>query len=261
MAGDRSPNYPIISLADAVGRVQLIYEKERQHPADKLVVAKALGYGSLNGLSRSIVSALVKFGLLTETKDQLKVSMEALDILLHSAGEPERVAAIQRAAYMPPLFSELRATFDNSLPSDENLRAFLVKKGFNPNTVSNVIRAYRDTVLFANQEAAQGPEAREAREPDGNATRRDAAAPTKLPGTITMFPAAPVPARDELELAFNLAPNCHAKIVLTGEVTRAAIEKLQAFLSLSMDTFPSAATTSAAPATEDALEAVEAGLD
>lgn len=251
MAGDRSPNYPIISLADAVGRVQLIYEKERQHPADKLVVAKALGYGSLNGLSRSIVSALVKFGLLTETKDQLKVSMEALDILLHSAGEPERVAAIQRAAYMPPLFSELRATFDNSLPSDENLRAFLVKKGFNPNTVSNVIRAYRDTVLFANQETAQGPEAREAREPE-------AAAPTKLPGTITMFPATPLPARDELELAFNLAPNCHAKIVLTGEVTRAAIEKLQAFLSLSMDTFPTAAT---APATDDALEAVEAGLD
>lgn len=250
MAGDRSPNYPIISLADAVGRVQLIYEKERQHPADKLVVAKALGYGSLNGLSRSIVSALVKFGLLTETKDQLKVSMEALDILLHSAGEPERVAAIQRAAYMPPLFSELRATFDNSLPSDENLRAFLVKKGFNPNTVSNVIRAYRDTVLFANQEAAQGPEAREA----------EAAAPTKLPGAITMFPAAPAPARDALELAFNLAPDCHAKIVLTGEVTRAAIEKLQAFLSLSMDTFPTA-TAPAAPATEDALEAVEAGLD
>jgi hypothetical protein len=253
MAGDRSPNYPIISLADAVGRVQLIYEKERQHPADKLVVAKALGYGSLNGLSRSIVSALVKYGLLTETKDQLKVSMEALDILLHSAGEPERVAAIQRAAYMPPLFSELRATFDNSLPSDENLRAFLVKKGFNPNTVSNVIRAYRDTVLFANQEAAQGPEAREAREPE-------AAAPTKLPGAITMFPAAAVPARDALELAFNLAPNCHAKIVLTGEVTRPAIEKLQAFLALSMDTFPQEGT-SVAPAIESPLEAAEALLD
>lgn len=253
MAGDRSPNYPIISLADAVGRVQLIYEKERQHPADKLVVAKALGYGSLNGLSRSIVSALVKFGLLTETKDQLKVSLEALDILLHSAGEPERVAAIQRAAYMPPLFSELRATFDNSLPSDENLRAFLVKKGFNPNTVSNVIRAYRDTVLFANQEAAQGPDAREAREPE-------AAAPTKLPGAITMFPAAAVPARDALELAFNLAPNCHAKIVLTGEVTRQAIEKLQAFLSLSMDTFPTEGA-SAAPTSETPLEAAELLLD
>ena len=232
MSGDRSPNYPIISLADAVGRVQLIYEKERQHPADKLVMAKALGYGSLNGLSRSILSALVKFGLLTEDQHQVKVSLDALDVLLHSAGSPERVGALQRAAYLPPLFSELRATFDGSLPSDENLRAVLVKKGFNPNTVSNVIRSYRDTVMFVNQEAAQ------AAEPAEPAASRPAAGPAKVPGAITMFPPAQAGPAQGLELAFNLAPTVHAKIVLTGEVTQAEIQKLQRFLELSLDTFP-----------------------
>jgi hypothetical protein len=222
MAGDRSPNYPIISLADAIGRVQVIYDKERQHAADKLVIAKDLGYGSLNGLSRSIISALVKFGLLTEEQDQLKVSLDALDIVLHSAGQPERIAAIQRAAYLPPLFSELRATFDGSLPSDENLRAYLVKKGFNPNTVSNVIKSYRDTVLYANQEAAQG------------AIPEEAA--VKTPGPITFVPSvAPVAG---LELAFNLAPGCQARITFTGAVDQAAIRKLQAYLDLSLDTFP-----------------------
>jgi hypothetical protein len=236
MAGDRSPNYPIISLADAVGRVQLVYEKERQNKADKMVIAKDLGYGSLNGLSRSIISALVKFGLLAEDGDQLKVSMDALDILLHSSGSPERSAALNRAAYLPPLFSELRAIFDGSLPSDENLRAQLVKRGFNPNTVANVIKSYRDTVLFVSQESQPEPEA----------------APAKRPGQVMMFPAtaAPVaaPAAGQLELAFNLAPGCHAKIVFTGEVTQEAIGKLQAYLALGLDTFPAARASTDAQA-------------
>lgn len=232
MSGDRSPNYPIISLADAIGRMQQIYEKERQHPADKLVMAKALGYGSLNGLSRSVLSALVKFGLLVEDHDQVKVSNDALDVLLHSAGTPERAAALQRAAYLPPLFSELRAIFDGSLPSDENLRAVLVKKGFNPNTVSKVIRSYRDTVLFASHEAAQ---AQDVAEPAGLGAE---GLPTKLPGAVTMFPVgAPAP-QQALKLAFNLSPTCHARVSLTGNVTQAEIEKLQRFLDLSLDTFP-----------------------
>lgn len=249
MSGDRSPNYPIISLADAVGRVQQIYEKERQHAADKLVMAKALGYGSLNGLSRSILSALVKFGLLTETENQLKVSPDALDILLHSAGTPQRSAALARAAYLPPLFSELRATFDGTLPSDENLRAVLVKKGFNPNTVGNAIKSFRDTVLFVQHETpAAEPEAAEL---------------VKTPGAITMFPAhqaAPIAqmpaavAAGTMELAFNLAPGVHAKIVLTGEASQAEIQKLQRFLELSLDTFPA---RTAAPVEE--IEAVTTG--
>jgi hypothetical protein len=236
MAGDRSPNYPIISLADAIGRVGLVYEKERQHAADKMVIAKDLGYGSLNGLSRSIISALVKFGLLTEDNDQYRVSMDALDVLLHSSGSPERVAALQKVAFLPPLFSELRASFGATLPSDENLRAYLVKRGFNPNTVSNVIRSYRDTVMFTTQEALAATELQPA---PSNELPPSSTTAAKTPGTITMFPSEPAP--EALELAFKLAPNCHAKIVLTGEVTQEALMKLQAFLELGMDAFPIAA--------------------
>lgn len=244
MAGDRSPNYPIISLADAVGRLQLVYEKERQHAADKMVIAKDLGYGSLNGLSRSIISALVKFGLLVEDQDQYKVGMDALDILLHSAGSPERVAALQKVAFLPPLFSELRANFGTTLPSDENLRAHLVKRGFNPNTVSNVIKSYRDTVMYVTQEAASCTE-----QAPALAEGPAAALPVKTPGAITLFPPAPV--ANAMELAFNLAPNCHAKIVLTGAVTQEAIQKLQAYLELGLDTFPRL------PATTEEVETLD----
>lgn len=245
MAGDRSPNYPIISLADAVGRTQLVYEKERQHAADRLVIAKDLGYGSLNGLSRSIISALVKFGLLTEDGDQYKVSVDALDVLLHSAGTPERVSALQKVAFLPPLFSELRASFGATLPSDENLRAYLIKRGFNPNTVANVIKSYRDSVMYVQQEAAAAPAAEA---PIEASAPQPAPTAVKTPGAITMFPPTPAPvAQQGVELAFNLASNCHAKIVLTGDVTQEAITKLKAYLDLGMDTFPTAPAIASIP--------------
>jgi hypothetical protein len=242
MAGDRSPNYPIISLADAVGRIQQIYDKERTHPADKEVIAKALGYGSLNGLSRSILSALIKYELLTEDgADMYKVSNDALDILLRSSGQPERVGAITKAAFGPQLFSELRGQFGTSLPSDENLKAYLVKRGFNPNTVNNVIRSYRDTVEYVNQEARfqdgeLAPNLASAPAAEAAATATTPRSTVKTLGAITMLP--PEMAEEGTLLAFQLTSDCHAKIVLTGNVTQEAIEKLYAFLDLSKDTFP-----------------------
>lgn len=245
MAGDRSPNYPIISLADAVGRIQQIYDKERTHPADKEVIAKALGYGSLNGLSRSILSALMKYELLVEDgADMFKVSNDALDILLRSAGQPERVSAITKAAFGPQLFSELRGQFGTTLPSDENLKAYLVKRGFNPNTVNNVIRSYRDTVEYVNQETrmADGEMAASnlAGAPAAEAAQAAGRGTVKTLGAITMLPPEMAPEEGTL-LAFQLTANCHAKIVLTGDVTQEALAKLEAFLDLSMDTFPRAA--------------------
>jgi hypothetical protein len=257
MAGERSPNYPIISLPDAVARVQAIYERERQHLADREVVAKALGFGSLNGASRGIISALRKFGLLAEEGDQLKVSTEALDVILHSTGNPLRASALQKALILPPLFSELRATFGATLPSDENMRAYLIKRGFNPNTVSNVIRSYRDSVSMVEIES-RGLEGEAAPEPM-RAEPEAAAAPARQAvrgvGAITMFPHAPAEAAAaESELAFRLADNCHARITFTGEVTVEALEKLKAFLDLSMDVFPH---RQAAPAAaEEELEPV-----
>lgn len=243
MAGERSPNYPIISLAEGVNRVSAIYERERTHPADKDVIAKDLGFGSLNGASRGIISALRKYGLLIEEDDQqLKVSTDALDILLHSPGRPERVNALTKAAFSPPLFAELRGTFGMSLPSDENMRAHLIKRGFNPNTVTNVISSYRDTVAMVTHEAGReaGPKEAEAAPAPAEAAAR--------PGAVTMF--SPAQEADETLLAFKLAEHCHVHLAFHGEVTQGALRKLKAFLDLSMDTFPEEAELPAVPALE-----------
>lgn len=149
MARVRSPNYPSLSLPSAIEAVQKIYSKEHTHKAESLVMAKALGYGSLNGASMAALSALKKYGLLEDVGKDLKVSHAALSILVDPKDSKDRAKLIVQAACLPQLFSDLQDEYGPTVPSDENLKAFLIKRGFSPNTVDAPIRAYRDTIEFA----------------------------------------------------------------------------------------------------------------
>lgn len=151
MAKLRSPNYPAVSLRDALERVRKVYEKEHTTKAAPDVVVKAMGYASLNGASMTILSALKKYGLLEEIGKDLKVSGDALTILVDPKDSQERIAAIRRAAFTPSLFSELRQQYGDSSPSDENIRSFLLKRGFLQSTVDSAIRAYRDTLALVSE--------------------------------------------------------------------------------------------------------------
>lgn len=148
----RSPNYPVISLGEAVQKVRMVYQAEHMRPATREVVAKALGYRSLNGASATVVSALVKYGLMEYAGDHLKISSDGQDVAVHRKGDPEYAEALRRAALLPALFRELVDRYGASLPSDHNLRAYLQKRGFNPRFVDSVIRVYRDTVQFVEDE-------------------------------------------------------------------------------------------------------------
>jgi len=152
----RSPNYPSLSLREAVAKVEAMYKKEYTNFTPREVAATRLGYGSLNGASASAISALLKYGLLEHGKgrEQVRVTQRAVDIILTTLGHPERVAAIQAAAFAPALFAELRNQFGEKLPSDESLRLQLIKRGFNPRYVGEVIHAYRDTIAFVDEEGA-----------------------------------------------------------------------------------------------------------
>lgn len=148
MARVRSPNYPAISLPEAIERVRKVYEKEHTHKADPEVVAKALGYSGLNGASASVMSALKKYGLLEEVGKDLKVSHQALTILVDPKDSLDRANLIRLAAFSPALFSELRAQYGDSVPSDENLRSYLLKRGFAQSSIDAPIRSYRETISF-----------------------------------------------------------------------------------------------------------------
>ena len=64
----RSPNYPACSLQKALDYARKVYSQNHLHTAPRDVVAKAMGYGTLNGGSLTAISALKKYGLLDESR-------------------------------------------------------------------------------------------------------------------------------------------------------------------------------------------------
>lgn len=238
MTRTRSPNYPAIGLADAVNRIDQVYKKEFSHPADREVIAAALGYKGMNGASYGVTSALNKYGLLEAAGDQFRVSDIALDIILHPKGHPDRVQAIRRAAISPSLFNELRTHFVGKPPSDENLRFYLIKKGFNPRTVGDVLRSYRDTIEFVNDEGkASYEEASVETEPEDDMQTRKVPTSDGQPAP-THTRGGTEPGKEESVLWFKIAEDCEARMTFRGHVTREALRKLIAHLELSMDSYP-----------------------
>lgn len=151
MARVRSPNYPIISLPEAIDRVRKVYDKEHLHKASPEVVCKAMGYNGANGSSLGILSALKKYLLLEEVGKDLKVSQDALTILVDPPSSSVRAAMVRKTALAPALFAALHEEFGELPPSDENLRAYLLKRGFAQSAVDTPIRTYRETLEFVSR--------------------------------------------------------------------------------------------------------------
>jgi hypothetical protein len=146
MSRVRSPNYPAISLPEAITRAKTIYDAEQHLAAPREVIAKHLGFGGLNGGSSRIISALTKYGLLEEVSgDKVKVSPLAMSILHHKT-PAEKASAIKEAASKPPLFSEIASEWNGAQPSDANLRTYLIRRNFGADALDRVIQAYKDTI-------------------------------------------------------------------------------------------------------------------
>ena len=149
----RSPNYPAISLPEAIKAVASIHLAEQHLAAPKEVVAKHLGYTSFHGLAGRMVSAIEKYGLLEEVSgDKVKVSPLAMSILFPATPE-EKQKAINEAAFKPPLFAAIREEWQGSRPSDENLRVYLVRKKFGSDALDRVIEVYKETMDLVTQDS------------------------------------------------------------------------------------------------------------
>jgi hypothetical protein len=130
----------------------LLYRAQHTHAAPREVVARGMGYSSLNGASATAISALHKYGLLERAGDEVKISDRMMRIL-HPQTATERSTALSEAARSVPLFAELDERFPGRMPNDELLRNYLVRKGFAPAAVSSVILAYRETSEMVGREA------------------------------------------------------------------------------------------------------------
>jgi hypothetical protein len=265
MTKGRSPNYPQVPLDEACGRARRVYQAEHTHVAPREVVARALGYNSMNGSALAALSTLRQYGLLAQTGAGLKISDDAVSVLELPEGDAERTAALRRLAFTPSLFKELNEKFGDTLPSDVNLRHYLIKeKKFLPNAADQVIRVYRANLELVGSNNVSYNEADQAKSAQNGGHAAEQASPErqagKFPASLSShrgFPDnygfmatpavqhAPLPqsvaplAEGETELKFNISQSSKARIVFSGQVTQEAVEKLITLLETQKDTFPS----------------------
>lgn len=147
----RSPNFPYIPLSDALSKTRVIAGLEHQHPADPAVILKHLGYKEkMSGSGGRTIAALRQYGLLEENNNQLRVSDFAYQLIHLPGGSGDVQDGIKKAALNPNIFRELYNNYSGNLPSDENLRSYLIlKRGFNPRSVDDFIQVFRATIGYA----------------------------------------------------------------------------------------------------------------
>jgi hypothetical protein len=146
MAKLRSPNYPNMSLGPALEAIRAAYKAENRNKMSRTVLAKHLGYNSLNGRALGKIGAIRAYGLIDGSGDELRVSDDAITALMAPAGSQERTDALGRLAHKPTLFQELFKDFPDTMPSLENLKYSLVKRQFTPEASEKAAKSYLATM-------------------------------------------------------------------------------------------------------------------
>ena len=148
----RSPNYPSISLPNAVAKAVRLYEGVGTAGAPPDSAAKLLGYSRNHGTARMTASALKKFGLLEERNGRLVPGRAAVDLANFPPTHPRHAAALRGAALSPSIYREVFARYrpHGVLPPDDVLAPELVADaGFLPDKAAGFLRDFRDSLAHA----------------------------------------------------------------------------------------------------------------
>jgi hypothetical protein len=145
----RSPSFPAVDLREAVERARTFYEAARRNAARPEIVVAHWGYSPKSSGGLQTIAALRAYGLL-EGERTARLTDRAVRLVLDDPGSPERTAMVRDAALAPPVHAQLWERYGVDLPSDKNLRSFLVLElGFNEASVDLCLRNYRETLSFS----------------------------------------------------------------------------------------------------------------
>jgi hypothetical protein len=153
MAKVRSPNYPSLGLGEALELTRKVLAKDNRNKVSREAVGKHLGHESLSGPALSKIGALRAYGLLEGTGDELRVSDDAVSALMAPKDSPEQKAALLRLAAEPNLFKEIQKNFVG-IPSEDNLRFWLIKREFSQDAAGNAAKSYIATMKLVGPVAA-----------------------------------------------------------------------------------------------------------
>lgn len=146
---ERSPNFPQLSLREALDSVRLIYQKEGRSKMPRLSAVKPLGYTSINGRSLGVLGALRAYNLLDGRGDDIRISDDAFAILNAPQGAAERREALIRAFEAPAAFAVLRAQGD---ASPDTMKWHLQKANFRDESADKLLKVYLESKEFLNAE-------------------------------------------------------------------------------------------------------------
>jgi hypothetical protein len=249
MAGTgRSPNYPVLSLVDAIAKARDLYEQDKKAAVNIESAVKAWGYNSLHGASLRALSALRQYGLLDDTAPKtVKLSGRALTILLEPDGSPERALAISEAANAPTAFADLVAQYPDGLPSDASVISGLVRNGsFNEDAARGLIAALRDTMALVEREGARNTSGvTSGAEPMGDRARSDEP-------SAQLRKAEPDHGKNggRMEFTFQLSGGAFATLTVSRGIDDDDVETLADYFATAKKALKKAAAANAARAAE-----------
>jgi hypothetical protein len=160
---ERSPNFPAVSLGDAIDYARLIYEREGRAKMPRLNAVKPLGYSSLNGRSLGALGALRAYNLIDGRGDDVCLSSDAIAILKAPDGSAEKLEALRRAFEAPSAFAILRSKGD---ASPDTLHWHLVKANFRDGAADKLLKVYLASRELVNAEGVDYTSDAEHQEPD-----------------------------------------------------------------------------------------------
>lgn len=243
----RSPNYPGYSLERCIELVGKLYENFKRTSSAFEVATKSIGFSPKSSSGLQVMASLSYYGLIdmegTGTDRRVSVSDLAFKIIIDKRPESkERASAIKEAALNPALFKKVKEFYGNQLPNDSSLEYDLPTKfKFNPGTVKEFIRVFKDTMDFAKvyeSDIITGENISE--EDTGMIPQEEKSEPRGMVPPGTMRPPVRVAAGNEREKAlYSLGGDLKVRIVFSGAsaISGTAIEKLMKLLAINKDDF------------------------
>lgn len=196
MARMRSPNFPVMSLEEALRGAKTLWDKNRVSLISREAAAKDLGYTGLTGRSLQVLGALNQYGLTENTeKGHMRVTKLGETALI---GFPEDIKrkAISQAARSPAFFRDILERFEGSVPGENAVRFFLLSNGFTNDGVDKAMKVFAETTRFveingdsesygkATENAAESSPEQPTQEPSHVATAPSQQAPTAFGGAL-----------------------------------------------------------------------------
>jgi len=235
----RSPNYPYVGLRQAVERVRKLYEKDGKAGAPPEIAAVHIGFGKPHGEAMSVLAALKKFGLVSESNGRLAPTQRALEIINLSEADIRRRQAIQDAVMEPAIYRELIEQHrESGWPSNDVLASELVTyRNFNPNAVNAFVEELKDSLQFSGLSEIVALELTvedsipimqdsiQVRQSEAGTSSQGRTVPLSAPRIVKEI------------LTQRVSPDCTAQVVFDGAVTQKAVEKLIAYLQLAKDNY------------------------